>query len=712
MINLNDNSNLNNTPGLASPKGLPVSSSSSQKTPVPPPLDLNLFSPQQLSYWEMIRYFGKADLSALEKKIQELSPYRQPKEAQLLAALEKQDWEDPIFQENYCLYALTAFQEGKLTKNQIATLSHYWKATTYHTVKSEVHPIPLFTAEGAPNPEAWELMKLILPPSWPLVQSMEEEMKKLFERMKKAPVSEQQLFVYKMEAEDLIDPMLKRLEEIKFHLFTRVPFPPQEKEEKTHRPLPSSTLMQETLYLLYGNQAVEIEFILGNCSSMTPIANNAIHHQRIMSFHFPYIQPLPEVADSLEAAGTHFTLHDFYHAYVASAIPPAHRQAFARAFNLVEDRLEKTQKNQEYAFHLKDMEMTMYLPTHDWKEIMHPKPGETLPSLSEIFWSQLIHTCDFDSQDETGVCFITILIDYFHHEEDWKREFGIEIQPETQKRIFRIVKKTISNISAAKLSRTLDKLEKGWMIIDTARQLQSLIQKGEITQAQQIMNDLSLLIMSGLEFSYFFAAFSDKTAFIKMLQLFPTDQLILERFTGCQILDDDAIQELVKKDNYTSSLDLSYCRNITGKSLEILSQSKYNDLNLSGCYPLFNALHHLAKSPHLTLRILNTKQLKDQHLENLKDCKGLKHLHLDGSRSLTDQGLLYLSHVPNLESVSLVNCTQITQEGVMKLMRMKNLKNIFLRGCSKLDAEALIPVVSIAKERNIQLFSDALDFFY
>ncbi len=651
-------------------------------------------------YWTMVRHLKEEDLSILEEKIRLLGPNQPTKEAILLEALEKQDWSSSIFQEDYLIYALAALKEGKLKKEQFATLTFYWTAATYNTpsrTAKEIRSIPLFTPEGNPNKEAWDRIRqtavrdLTTPADEPAPPIGEEKMQELFHRMKNSPVSEQQIFVYEKGLEGDSE-MARVLKVGGFYLLTVGKEPM----------IPSMTLMQESLSILYEQQAVEIDPILG-LAPFKHIASNAAGDQRTMSLHFPHISPLPQRADDLYAPGIDFIFHDFYHSWIFSVMPPAHRYAFARAANLLDYQGERSVMQKEYVVKLKDLETLSY---RENKKVDQALADLKIP-FSERFWFDLI-LFNFMRMKGEECHFAFVLMDYFQHQDEWKRDFHIEVTSDTKGRIAELITRMLTPQAGNKIKQVWTRIELAW-------EAQQLILAGNLLEAQEKIKLVFSLHESeeALVYSektgrnkiedpqclYFFPTFNDKTAFVQMLQLLPENVLPLT-LSGCHMLDDELLEKVVAHVNKQrksplfiwgdEKINLNGCSSLTSQSLKLLAQSGYRQFDLSGCDSLVDELSLLPPdTTELTLNYL--RKLKDDHLKNLKHCHALASLSLSGNASLTDAGLNALLDLPNLKYLRLDGCNKITCQGIKTMIRtviefdIGEIEAIHVNGCKNLN---------------------------
>lgn len=70
------------------------------------------------------------------------------------------------------------------------------------------------------------------------------------------------------------------------------------------------------------------------------------------------------------------------------------------------------------------------------------------------------------------------------------------------------------------------------------------------------------------------------------------------------------------------------------------------------------------------------KQVNDESLKGIKDCKNLRRLSLNNTQ-ITDKGLAYLKNMEQLQLLSLVG-TKVSVKGLSQLSKLKGLKSVYL----------------------------------
>ncbi len=109
-------------------------------------------------YQEITRRATPKERKLLEATLASL-PEKDQHIQELLIALEKADWNDPIFKNPlYPHYALEAVRQGKLSQDDYATVMIFWEMLQLHKAE-EITTVPLFNEDGTANEEAKELIK-------------------------------------------------------------------------------------------------------------------------------------------------------------------------------------------------------------------------------------------------------------------------------------------------------------------------------------------------------------------------------------------------------------------------------------------------------------------------------------------------------------------------------------------------------------------------
>lgn len=297
-------------------------------------------------YREMTRRLHNR--GALEIKLDGLSA---EKVNELERELRVGNWGAAIFDEaEYPYYALELLRQGRVTSQQFGTVQQFWSATQTHGVKPEV--ISLFDRDGRVNPTARDYIAKTLP-----LQKEAREGKlntavnffdpnlldSYFEAMRRAPVSEQVLFIVPdNQRRWTFDPTRDVGKTYFNHTIS------QEIRHSTginalarvadSRIVPPLGVMQTFLNVFYEDNAVYLNPVLG-LSSLKDIRHNGLNDCRDMAIPFPGIT-LPDRADGFWAPSYDFTYHDFYHAITASQMPRGDRRKMIQVADAI-NRLQK-----------------------------------------------------------------------------------------------------------------------------------------------------------------------------------------------------------------------------------------------------------------------------------------------------------------------------------------------------------------------------------
>jgi hypothetical protein len=132
-----------------------------------------------------------------------------------------------------------------------------------------------------------------------------------------------------------------------------------------------------------------------------------------------------------------------------------------------------------------------------------------------------------------------------------------------------------------------------------------------------------------------------------------------------------------------SSISLSFCKNVTGATLQVLSQGipALNSLNLTGCV-----------------------QFNDNDLVHIAQMVNLKNLTLAGCSGISKPGLITLSSLlDNVEMLDLTSCPQIDNEILASLPNMYQLKHLILTACTNFSDHGLSELGKLRKLESLIL---------
>jgi hypothetical protein len=135
--------------------------------------------------------------------------------------------------------------------------------------------------------------------------------------------------------------------------------------------------------------------------------------------------------------------------------------------------------------------------------------------------------------------------------------------------------------------------------------------------------------------------------------------------------------------SYVTSVDLTFCKQLSGASLLALSQGlpALNSLNLTGC-----------------------SQFNDNDLVHISQMVNLKNLSIAGCDGISKAGLINLSSVlDNVDTLDLTSCPQIDDEVLSSLPNMYQLKNLILTACTQFSDSGLRALGKLKKLESLVL---------
>lgn len=263
--------------------------------------------------------------------------------------------------------ALLAYQNGVMTKPDFVTLMLYWEARRQYgeqlTILTPAHPeyVKSLKANLTLSPIMLAMKKFQISfenrANFQIKNSYYFSVANFDSFLRTAnilPRSQQVIFSVResIPMMQLPDKNLKIIDvlsgdNINFIALTRIiltssifSFFPPEKIDAV-RLIPSLGLMQTYLNTKFGEHAIAINPVMG-VSSVKQIRANGLGKSRDMAFVFPGVK-LPDYADYYLARGDDFRVHDFYHAFAASAVPHAHRVLMVGLADTIKAYLPKQQ---------------------------------------------------------------------------------------------------------------------------------------------------------------------------------------------------------------------------------------------------------------------------------------------------------------------------------------------------------------------------------
>lgn len=179
----------------------------------------------------------------------------------------------------------------------------------------------------------------------------------------------------------------------------------------------------------------------------------------------------------------------------------------------------------------------------------------------------------------------------------------------------------------------------------------------------------------------------------------------LSRHTKLCVLDlsftqinDDALKS-IEKLTLLKKLNLSFCKNITNKGLQFISNLRLNELNISQCNLSENCLKYLSKMTSLRLLYLNRiGKITNKGLKYLSNLTSLLNLELNDCSRVTNYGLRFIKNLKNLQTLTLDNCKKITNDGLKHISNCRHLKKLSLHKCDKITDHGLKKLISKLKK--------------
>lgn len=153
---------------------------------------------------------------------------------------------------------------------------------------------------------------------------------------------------------------------------------------------------------------------------------------------------------------------------------------------------------------------------------------------------------------------------------------------------------------------------------------------------------------------------------------------------------DIGIGHLVRNCKHVVDLNLSGCKNISDKDLQLVAEHypELESLNLTRCVKLTdNGLKKiLLKCSSLqNLNLYALSSLSDETYKNISLLRHLKYLDLCGAQNLSDEGLSSIAKCNSLVSLNLTWCIRVTDAGFIAITE----------ACSSLELLSLFGIVGV-----------------
>ncbi|XP_074307028.1 F-box protein At3g58530 [Silene latifolia] len=151
-----------------------------------------------------------------------------------------------------------------------------------------------------------------------------------------------------------------------------------------------------------------------------------------------------------------------------------------------------------------------------------------------------------------------------------------------------------------------------------------------------------------------------------------------------------SIQNLVKYCKNVIDLNLSGCKNISDRSMQLIADSYHEleSLNITRCIKITDdgLKCILSKCPSLqSLNLYALSSLTDKVYKNISLVNQLKFLDLCGAQNISDQGLSSIAKCNYLVSLNLTWCVRVTDVGVIAIAE----------GCKFLELLSLFGILGV-----------------
>jgi hypothetical protein len=252
--------------------------------------------------------------------------------------------------ENYPLHALKAVKQGKLSKEDFASIMILWSSKDKHKVC-----IKLFYRNGQgdliPNPKARELIEQTLISERGTFLS-KDEVDQFFERMKTASPFQQQFFLEKQKSPEVLADLVisgttvttktPTIRQRIFNAYKGLNIFSQVKYRHMFHPfgepktmIPSIVMQQALLDVKFKEDALKLEFSIG-ASPVKRMKEQQKKGIRDCGFAFPGVY-FPNTADGFPAPETDYAYHDgCFHGIIASSVPKDDREKFLQLADAIE----------------------------------------------------------------------------------------------------------------------------------------------------------------------------------------------------------------------------------------------------------------------------------------------------------------------------------------------------------------------------------------
>jgi len=161
---------------------------------------------------------------------------------------------------------------------------------------------------------------------------------------------------------------------------------------------------------------------------------------------------------------------------------------------------------------------------------------------------------------------------------------------------------------------------------------------------------------------------------------------------GCKRINQASIHAVATECTQLSALHLSWCPQLSDRSLESIATIRHLTRLDFAHNPLIssNGLGRLSELPTLTeLRLANCARLDDTTLSVLARLTGLRSLDVSHCQQITSQGMRHVTALQELTCMNLSDCPGICNSAVTSLGTLQSLTDLDLAHCWQLSGETL-----------------------
>lgn len=241
------------------------------------------------------------------------------------------------FTDEFPRVALKALQQNKITKEQYASVCMIWSASKDFNFKTE-KPIcyNLFNKDGTIDASTEVYFKKIL-------FQNQESLDKFYELMRQEPRSEHFACLGNFKDPSPHNSLYNGLSDINFTIFMPAFFVDAQGNKTQRIFIPSFSMMKNYLIARFKDDAVLPWTVLG-FSTPFDIEMDIFFKRHQFGLNSSGVDPIIN-ADGYDTGYYGWTLHDFFHCYIASRLPYPHRLIFGEMTALLKKRMAEDKAN-------------------------------------------------------------------------------------------------------------------------------------------------------------------------------------------------------------------------------------------------------------------------------------------------------------------------------------------------------------------------------